>query len=73
MTEPTALSTRLDALEIRVAYQDQILEDLNETITSQWKQIDLLTRRLAKLTDEFAEAQAQTDRPPTIEPPPPHY
>ncbi len=40
------LSERIDALESRLAYQDQTIEQLNETITAQWKQIDALTRQL---------------------------
>ena len=40
------LSERIDALESRLAYQDQAIEQLNETITAQWKQIDALTRQV---------------------------
>lgn len=41
------LSERIDALESRLTYQDQTIEQLNETITAQWKQLDALTRQLA--------------------------
>ena len=41
-------SDRLDALESRVAFQDHTIEELNATITAQWKQIDALTRKLAE-------------------------
>ena len=37
----TSLRERIDALETRVAYQDDTIETLNTTITAQWKQIDM--------------------------------
>ena len=72
MSDAEALSARIDALEIRIAYQDETIEDLNATVTEQWKQIDALTRRIAALIDrvEAAETRAATGAP---EPPPPHY
>lgn len=60
MSEIDQLTARIDTLEMRFAYQDQVIEDLNRTITEQWKQIDNLTRRLANLGSAFR-------RPPTIQ------
>jgi SlyX protein len=37
----------MDALEARLMYQDETIEQLNQTITAQWKQIDSLTRPVA--------------------------
>ena len=51
------LSERVDALESRLAYQDQTIEQLNETITAQWKQIDTLTRQLTGLNERLQEQQ----------------
>ncbi|CEJ09762.1 Protein SlyX [bacterium YEK0313] len=67
------LAARVDALEMRIAYQDETIEDLNKTITAQWKEIDRLTRELANLADRMREAEhrALAGAPP--EPPPPHY
>jgi SlyX protein len=65
------LSERIDALESRLAYQDQTIEHLNETITAQWKQIDALTRQLAALNDRVQEAETNTPSPPNERPP--HY
>ena len=41
-----ALEARLDTLETRVAHQDRMIEDLNSTITDQWKLIEALTRQV---------------------------
>jgi SlyX protein len=65
------LSERIDALESRLAYQDQTIEHLNETITAQWKQIDALTRQLAALNDRVQEAETNTPSPANERPP--HY
>jgi SlyX protein len=72
MSDDETLSARIDRLETRIAYQDEIVEDLNETITAQWKQIDRLTRQVAQLLDRVNEAEDKAgsgapDRPP------PHY
>jgi SlyX protein len=73
MIEIDALSERIDTLEMRFAYQDQVIEDLNRTITEQWKQIDLLTRRLANMGDRMQEAADNAGATSAPEPPPPHY
>ena len=65
------LSDRIDALEARIAYQDDTIETLNATITAQWKQIDALTRQLAMLNDRLQEAEAHSPGPANERPP--HY
>lgn len=72
MNDPTELSARIDALEMRLTEQDAVIDDLNATITAQWRQIDALARQVAKLVEEVEEAgqRSGTNAP---EPPPPHY
>lgn len=65
------LNERIDALETRIAYQDQTIEDLNAAITEQWKTIDLLTRKLAMLEEQVRSGAFIAD--PATEKPPPHY
>jgi SlyX protein len=65
------LSERIDALEARIAYQDDTIETLNATITEQWKQIDALTRQVAALNDRLQEAEARS--PGHTNERPPHY
>ncbi len=64
---------RLDALEIRIAHQDAAIEDLNATITAQWKEIDRLKREVERLSDRVASAEASLPGDPQDEPPPPHW
>jgi SlyX protein len=68
----SGMTERLDALEIRVAYQDQTIEELNAALTRQWQEIDKLRREMTLLELALREAQAGPgDNAP--EPPPPHY
>jgi SlyX protein len=70
MTDKT-FADRIDALEMRLTYQDETIEALNQTVTAQWKQIDALTRRIAELGERVREAEAA--RPGPANEPPPHY
>ena len=65
------LSERIDALDARIAYQDDTIETLNATITEQWKQIDALTRQVAALNDRLQETEARSPGPTNERPP--HY
>ncbi len=66
-------SSRLDALEIRIAHQDEAIDDLNKMITDQWKEIDRLMREIMKLEDRLASAENSMGSDPGDEPPPPHW
>lgn len=54
--------SRLDDLEMRVAHQDAVIEELNEALTAQWKVIDVLTREIENLRERASaiEADART-------------
>lgn len=67
----TMFTDRLEALEMRLTYQDETIETLNQTVTAQWKQIDALTRQVAELNDRMRESEA--NRPGPANEPPPHY
>ena len=71
MSDANTLGKRIDALEIRLAFQDETIEALNNTITAQWLKIDALTRRLESLSERLQEAEANT--PGASNEPPPHY
>ncbi|HEY0233492.1 MAG TPA: SlyX family protein [Afipia sp.] len=63
---------RLDAMEMRVTYQDETIETLNQALTAQWEQIDALKREIARLSDRLAAAENNLAASPGNEPPP-HY
>jgi SlyX protein len=66
-----ALIERIDALESKLAFQDDTIETLNKTVTEQWTKIDALTRRLVTLGERLQEAESEMPRPANE--PPPHY
>jgi len=65
------LAERIDALEARLMFQDDTIETLNQTITAQWREIDVLKRQIAALGERLAEAESNTGGPRNE--PPPHY
>jgi SlyX protein len=67
-----ALNTRIEALETRLAHQDRIIEDLNATVTDQWKQIESLTRKVVRLDEQLQDLRAGA-APGGEQEPPPHY
>jgi len=69
MGDASGLSERIDALEMRLTFQHETIETLNQTITAQWKQIDALTRQLTELKERLQDAENNAaghvnDRPP---------
>jgi SlyX protein len=73
MTDRDAINARIEALEVRIAYQDQVIEDLNQTVIAQWKQIDSLRRQFGDLVNRVQEVEDNAGGPAAPEPPPPHY
>ena len=71
MSDTNALGERIDALEMRLTFQDETIETLNQTITEQWKQIDALTRQLAELKERLQDAEGSAPGP--VNERPPHY
>ncbi|GLK79451.1 SlyX family protein [Methylopila turkensis] len=61
---------RIDALEERIAYQDEAIETLNQTVTAQWAVIDALKREVAALGERLEDA---VSGPAPVDRPPPHY
>ena len=71
MNNVDALSERIDALEMRLTYQDVTIETLNQTITTQWVEIDRLTRQVSELKERLQDAESNATGP--VNEPPPHY
>lgn len=73
MTDTSNTSGRLDELEMRLVHQDQTIEDLNAAITAQWKLIERLEARVARLSERVADSEQSPGDAAPVDRPPPHY
>lgn len=69
---PDALERRLTELEIKASFADDLLEQLNQTIFRQQRQIEQLARDLASLRDQVTDVDP-TRQASLREQIPPHY
>lgn len=63
---------RLTEVEIKLAEQERLVDELSTVLAEQWKTIDLMDKKLKVLTKRFLELeeQSQPDIPVTR---PPHW
>jgi len=74
-TTQYAENSRLDELESRMAFQDDLIEDLNRVIARQDRELAELTRRIGELETRIADVldAAGTPGAPAGHEVPPHY
>ncbi len=72
MPDHHELATKLEALEIKLAFQEDTLDTLNAMVTKQDKEIQELwsANKLLKQSLNEMKPRSEGDGP---EPPPPHY
>jgi len=64
--------TRLQDIEYKIAFQERLLEQLNEALTGQQQQLDDLRRQIRDMNRNIESQNEQFSRPDD-EAPPPHY
>jgi len=67
------MDARITELEVKLAFQDDLLEALNHTVAQQQQQIDLLQAQLRQLYQQMKSLQPSQLADEADEPPPPHY
>lgn len=67
-----ALEARVEALEIKLAYSEDLLDTLNTTVYRQQQQLDLLQEQMRMLRQQVTEAMPGEQRSLRDEIPP-HY
>lgn len=70
--QDTADPDRLNNLEVKFSFMEDLVEKLNDVVSRQQEQIDLLTREVVRLRHEAASAEPSTFRSLRDELPP-HY
>lgn len=73
MTDLSKMDDRLCALEEKVAFQEETIETLNQTVTDQWKLIDRLQKRLKDMDDQIYELENNASMNAPANQKPPHY
>ncbi|GAA3940034.1 SlyX family protein [Litoribacillus peritrichatus] len=66
------MGSKIEDLEIRLAFQEDTLETLNQVIIDQQKEIDKLNSYVRILKDKITSVE-NTSTSPEKEAPPPHY
>jgi len=67
----TKTSERIDALEIIIAEQQQVIDDLNDMITQQWTAHEKLKRKISQITDQLQDLEENQSAPANQKAP--HY
>ncbi len=67
-----ATAKRLEDLEVKASFNEDLLDHLNDLVTRQQQQIELLIREVGKLKDRAPDTGGGATRDPR-EDVPPHY
>lgn len=68
-----SLEARINELEIKLAYSEDLLDTLNTTVFRQQQHIDLLQEQLRALRQQFKEALPAAEQHSLRDEIPPHY
>ncbi len=64
---------RITDIEIHLMHQAKAIEELNEVVIRQQRQIDDLTADIARMREQLQGLAPSAVREPSEEEPPPHY
>ncbi|AZU47374.1 SlyX family protein [Aeromonas hydrophila] len=67
------LNNRLETLESRLAFAEYTVEQLNDEVTTQGRELDRLKHQIQLLVDKLQSVQPSQIASMAEETPPPHY
>jgi len=67
------MSEQITELESQLAFQDRTIQQLNETVIQQQKDIDRLSAAVAMLVNQLQQLHEMVGVIETDDKPPPHY
>ncbi|MCU7935075.1 MAG: SlyX family protein [Candidatus Thiodiazotropha sp. (ex Dulcina madagascariensis)] len=67
------MDERMIDLESRLAFQEQAIHNLSETVIEQQRLIDALSQTVEALRERIKAMNPSPVSPNEVEPPPPHY
>jgi SlyX protein len=69
----TQLEERIDALESRNVFQDDVIEQLSEELAAHQTQLAELKQQIKLVANRLKDAGSLSASKDEVEPPPPHY
>ncbi|MEM7000838.1 MAG: SlyX family protein [Pseudomonadota bacterium] len=66
-------AAQIDELEMKSAFQEQLIQDLNQALIDQGERIVSLEKQLQRLIDYLQSQETPTASPADLHEPPPHY
>ena len=67
------MADELIEVQTQLAFQEQTIAELNEVLTSQQKQIDLMRREIQLLKEKLGMLEDRIETGPPQDEKPPHY
>lgn len=64
---------RLNDIEIALAHQDKVISDLSDVINDQWREIELLKRKLKETNNKIEELESSSGALDQANVKPPHW
>ena len=67
------MNDRINELETQLAFQESTVASLNDAVTDQQQQIDMLREQIEYIKAQMQSLAEAVNSPDGDEPPPPHY
>lgn len=67
------MQERVTELESRVAFQEQLIDQLNDVVANQDRLLVELTRTVSIINQKISDSQVSLAQAPVDDAPPPHY
>ena len=64
------MDDRITELETKIAHQEKLLDELNEVVTGQWRDIDILKKKFVLLNEMIQQLDGKSSE---ADAPPPHF
>ena len=64
---------RITELEVQLSHQNATIDELNDVVARQWHEIDLLKKKMSRLTGRLEQVEDSAPKGPADDQPPPHY
>tara|TARA_B100000902_G_C26838440_1_gene682207 strand:- start:221 stop:436 length:216 start_codon:yes stop_codon:yes gene_type:complete len=64
---------RIKQLEVALAHQESIVQDLSAQLIQQWQKIEIINGHLVKIDEKLEKQSLSQTVTQSDEPPPPHY